>query len=174
MARKLVKKLIQELMADGEGEQATSQKERFALSTGEKREIKRAQDRLRRSDGFIKEIARNKGIERLSLRGDSDTKRLTLANARYINNNSMFTKRGFKAWKKQMVDDTRLSESQIDYVLSQIDAQKMDFIQNSRLRYGSNPQLDYVLDTANEIAGRFAEIADELERSRQEIDEDIF
>lgn len=173
MTRKLVKKIIEELLPQGDGGSVDT-KPKGILSASEKREIKRAQDRLRRSDDFVKEIARNQGIERLTLKGSDSDKILTLKRARYINDTEVFTKRGFKQWKKDLAEDTRLSASQIDFILSQIDAEKMDYVQNSRLRYGSNPQLDYVLDSANEIKGRYQSAIEELQKSLADFEEDIF
>lgn len=144
------------------------------LSASQKREIKRAQDRLRRSDSFVRNIAKHQGIERLSVKGNATEQTMALNRARRINNSAMFTKRGFKKWKKDLSSDTRLFPKQIDYILSQIDVEKMDYVQNSKLRYGSNPQLDYVLDNAIEITGHFELALEELGRAITDFVDDIF
>lgn len=125
------------------------------LSTSQRKSVKRAQDRLRRSNSFVKKLAESQGID-ISLRGKSEREQLLAFNeAQYINSSPEFTRRGFKKWQKTLADDLRTSTKEVDYILSQIDTEKMEFVKNSKLRYGSNPQLDYAFDSAVELKDAF-------------------
>lgn len=164
--KKYVKKLAENFEFETSGAMPTS------LSKSEKAEVRKAQTRLRNSNDFMKNLAEHLGIERISLKDKN--KALTLRRARAINSNSAYTKRGFKQWKKELASDTRLSENTIDYVLSQIDTKSMSYIENSKLRYGSNPQLDYILDDMIEMRGRLEIALDEIEKVDENLPYDIF
>lgn len=163
--------LLSDFLPDGEGGSAPTKAKLTAEARGE---IKRAQARLRRAPDFVKNVAKSQGIERISLRGNKSELAISLNNARLVNSSLLFSKREYNKWKKDLSEDTRLSMQQIDFALSQIDAQKMDYLQNSKLRYGSNPQLDYILDSATEVAGRYQLALEDLQKAQENIELDIF
>lgn len=131
--------------------------------------IKKAQRRLRNAPEFMKNLAKQQGIDRLSLRGTVASVRLDYQKALKVMDTEQFTKRGFKKWEKELANDTRLNVKTIDYALSQIDVAQMDYINNSRLRYGSNPQLDYIMDSTIEVQNRLAEALQELETGFEDL-----
>lgn len=136
--------------------------------------IRKAQRRLRNAPDFMKEVAENKGLNKLTTRGNAENLLLNWKKAITINSTNEFTKLGFKTFKKNLAEDTRLNIKTIDYALSQINARTMDFINNSKLRYGSNPQLDYILDNTVEIANSLEIALDEVQSIFTQIPLDIF
>lgn len=139
-----------------------------------KQAIRKAQRRLRNAPDFMKEVAENKGLNKLTTRGNAENLLLNWKKAITINSTSEFTKLGFKTFKKNLAEDTRLNIETIDYALSQINTRTMDFINNSKLRYGSNPQLDYILDNTVEIANSLEIALDEVQSIFTQIPLDIF
>ncbi len=139
-----------------------------------KKEIRKAQQRLRRAPDFMKEVAINKGFDRLTTKGNAEELLMNWRKATTINNTEQFTKSGFKKFQKELAEDTRLDIKTIKYAMENINAQNMDYIKNSRLRYGSNPQLDYILDTTNEIANSLEIAMDEIKALISQIPLDIF
>lgn len=139
-----------------------------------KADIRKAQRRLRNAPEFMKEVAKNKGFERLTTKGDTMELLSNWKKAVTVNGTKEFTKSGFKAFQKELAEDTRLDIKTIDYALGQINADTMDFIQNSKLRYGSNPQLDYILDNTIEISNRLEMALEEIRSAVTQIPLDIF
>lgn len=126
-------------------------KMRVHISADVKRQIRNAQRRLRNAPDFMKELAKQQGLDGITTRGTVAEVAISLRKAQRINETAQFTKRGFARWEQELASDTSLNIKTIKYALSQIDAEKMDYINNSRLRFGSNPQLDYIIDSAIEV-----------------------
>lgn len=121
-----------------------------------KAEIRRAQQRLRRAPEFMKKVAEREGIDHLTTKGDMQELLAEWNKALTINENPQFTKRGYNAWVNELAADTRMEKKAIEYALDSVDVQGLDYMANSKLRYGSNPQLDYILDNVQEFSGRLA------------------
>lgn len=134
-----------------------------------RRAIRQAQQRIRRAPEFMKNLAKQEGI-RLSLRGSPSEIELSYRQAERVNKMKEFTRSGYARWRNELAQDTRLSEKEVDFVLSQIEPREMAFISNSKLRYGSNPQLDFVLETAIEVKNALFQ---SIEVMRDELD-DVF
>lgn len=134
-----------------------------------RRAIRQAQQRIRRAPEFMKNLAKQEGI-RLSLRGSPSEIELSYRQAERVNKTKEFTRSGYARWRNELAQDTRLSEKEVDFVLSQIEPREMAFISNSKLRYGSNPQLDFVLETAIEVKNALFQ---SIEVMRDELD-DVF
>ena len=112
-----------------------------------KREVDMANKRLKRADPYISRIYKEKfGLEKISRKGGFDAKMKALSMARQINDDNLMTKRGFNQYVAQQAKDLRLSEKEVRYMISQIDADKLGFISGSKLKYGSNPQVDFLYD----------------------------
>ena len=112
-----------------------------------KREVDMANKRLKRADPYISRIYKEKfGLEKISRKGGFEEKMKALSMARQINDDDLMTKRGFNQYVAQQAKDLRLSEKEVRYMISQIDNDKLGFISGSKLKYGSNPQVDFLYD----------------------------
>ena len=125
--------------------------EDIVKSDGFKKELKRQVDmankRLKRADPYISRIYKEKfGLEKISRKGGFEDKMKALSMARQINDDDLMTKRGFNQYVAQQAKDLRLSEKEVRYMISQIDNDKLGFVSGSKLKYGSNPQVDFLYD----------------------------
>lgn len=121
------------------------------LNDNQKKEIAKARKRLASSSDFMKRLADSKGFD-LSLKGKNAIEQIGAYNsAMQINSESAFTKKGYKKWVQEITSDVRMSEKEFEFILSKIDTEKMEFVEDTKLRYGSNPQLDYVFDNAIQV-----------------------
>lgn len=112
-----------------------------------KREVDKANKRLKRADPYISHIYKEKfGIEKISRKGGFEDKMKALSMARQINDDNLMTKRGFDQYVAQQAKDLRLSKKEVRYMISQIDNDKLGFVSGSKLKYGSNPQVDFLYD----------------------------
>ena len=112
-----------------------------------KREVDMANKRLKRADPYISRIYKEKfGLEKISRKGGFEDKMKALSMARQINDDDLMTKRGFNQYVAQQAKDLRLSEKEVRYMISQIDNDKLGFVSGSKLKYGSNPQVDFLYD----------------------------
>ena len=112
-----------------------------------KREVDMANKRLKRADPYISRIYKEKfGLEKISRKGGFEAKMKALSMARQINDDNLMTKRGFNQYIAQQAKDLRLSEKEVRYMISQIDNDKLGFVSGSKLKYGSNPQVDFLYD----------------------------
>lgn len=112
-----------------------------------KREVDMANKRLKRADPYISRIYKEKfGLEKISRKGGFEDKMKALSMARQINDDNLMTKRGFNQYIAQQAKDLRLSEKEVRYMISQIDNDKLGFVSGSKLKYGSNPQVDFLYD----------------------------
>ena len=112
-----------------------------------KREVDMANKRLKRADPYIARIYKEKfGLEKISRKGGFQDKMKALSMARQINDDNLMTKRGFDQYVAQQAKDLRLSKKEVRYRISQIDNDKLGFVSGSKLKYGSNPQVDFLYD----------------------------
>ena len=144
-------------------------------SDGFKKELKRQVDmankRLKRADPYISRIYKEKfGLEKISRKGGFEDKMKALSMARQINDDNLMTKRGFNQYVAQQAKDLRLSEKEVRYMISQIDNDKLGFVSGSKLKYGSNPQVDFLYDDF--IATR-ENLENSLDAMAQKAEQDI-
>lgn len=132
--------------------------------------IRKAQRRIRNAPEFSKNLAKSRGIK-LTTKTDDKSLVRNASLANYINDNEIFSKRGYNSFIKDMSNELRLPKKETDYIFSQIDVETMDFISSSPLRYGSNPQLDFVFNEAIELANSFKTTAENLQRFEFDIDD---
>ena len=112
-----------------------------------KREVDMANKRLKRADPYISRIYKEKfGLEKISRKGGFQDKMKALSMARQINEDNLMTRRGFDQYVAQQAKDLRLSKKEVRYMISQIDNDKLGFVSGSKLKYGSNPQVDFLYD----------------------------
>ena len=112
-----------------------------------KREVDMANKRLKRADPYISRIYKEKfGLEKISRKGGFEDKMKALSMARQINDDNLMTKKGFDQYVAQQAKDLRLSKKEVRYMISQIDNDKLGFVSGSKLKYGSNPQVDFLYD----------------------------
>ena len=112
-----------------------------------KREVDMANKRLKRADPYISRIYKEKfGLEKISRKGGFQEKMKALSMAKQINDDNLMTKRGFDQYVAQQAKDLRLSKKEVRYMISQIDNDKLGFVSGSKLKYGSNPQVDFLYD----------------------------
>ena len=136
-----------------------------------KREVYMANKRLKRADPYISRIYKEKfGLEKISRKGGFQDKMKALSMARQINDDNLMTKRGFDQYVAQQAKDLRLSKKEVRYMISQIDNDKLGFVSGSKLKYGSNPQVDFLYDDF--IATR-ENLENSLDAMAQKAEQDI-
>lgn len=112
-----------------------------------KREVDKANKRLKRADPYISRIYKEKfGLEKISRKGGFEDKMKALSMARQINDDNLMTIRGFDQYVAQQAKELRLSKKEVRYMISQIDSDRLGFVSGSKLKYGSNPQVDFLYD----------------------------
>lgn len=142
----------------------------FKINPEVKKDIKKAQRRLRNAPEFMKKLAQQQ-FGKLSTAGTYNELVRNYERAKLVNSDSAFTKRGFKKWVGELHNASGLSRKEIEYMLSQLDASTMTFIQNSPLKYGSNPQLDYIVESAIELNDNMKTAFIEIEDVKGEMEE---
>ena len=136
-----------------------------------KREVDMANKRLKRADPYISRIYKEKfGLEKISRKGGFQEKMKALSMARQINDDNLMTKRGFDQYVAQQAKDLRLSKKEVRYMISQIDKDKLGFVSGSKLKYGSNPQVDFLYDDFIATRGN---IENSLDLIAQKAEQDI-
>ena len=136
-----------------------------------KREVDMANKRLKRADPYISRIYKEKfGLEKISRKGGFEDKMKALSMARQINDDNLMTKRGFDQYVAQQAKDLRLSKKEVRYMISQIDNDKLGFVSGSKLKYGSNPQVEFLYDDF--IATR-ENLENSLDAMAQKAEQDI-
>ena len=136
-----------------------------------KREVDMANKRLKRADPYISRIYKEKfGLEKISRKGGFEDKMKALSMARQINDDNLMTKKGFDQYVAQQAKDLRLSKKEVRYMISQIDNDKLGFVSGSKLKYGSNPQVDFLYDDF--IATR-ENLENSLDAMAQKAEQDI-
>lgn len=122
-----------------------------------KREVDIANKRLRRMNKFQKNLFEDKGITHISRAGDVKVKLKALSKARIINESGISTKREYNRYANQLSKDLSLSRKEVDYMLESFDSNTRDFVSTSTLKYGSNPQIDFLYEDVIEVNNALTE-----------------
>lgn len=121
------------------------------LSKVLKSEVDKANKRLKRMNDFQRSIFEDKGIIHISRKGNLEDKLKALSQARIVNESGISTKREYKKYVSKLSNELSLSTKEVDYMLNQFDSRQRDFISKSPLKYGSNPQIDFLFEDVMEI-----------------------
>ena len=111
-----------------------------------KSEVDKANKRLKRMNDFQKGIFEDKGMTHISRKGNIEDKLRALSQAKIVNESGISTKREYNHYVSKLSSDLSLSEKEVDYMLNQFDSRTRDFISKSPLKYGSNPQIDFLFE----------------------------
>lgn len=121
------------------------------LSKVLKSEVDKANKRLKRMNNFQKSIFEDKGITHISRKGTLEDKLKALSQARIVNESGISTKTEYKKYVSKLSKDLSLTTKEVDYMLNQFDSRQRDFISRSPLKYGSNPQIDFLFEDVIEL-----------------------
>lgn len=111
-----------------------------------KSEVDKANKRLSRMNKFQKGIFEDKGITRISRKGGIEAKLKALSMARIVNDSGISTRAEYNKYVSSLASDLSLTRKEVDFMLNQFDASTRDFISSSTLKYGSNPQIDFLFE----------------------------
>ena len=111
-----------------------------------KSEVDKANKRLKRMNDFQKGIFEDKGITHISRKGSLEDKLRALSQAKIVNESGISTKTEYNKYVNRLSKDLSLSKKEVDYMLNQFDSRTRDFISKSPLKYGSNPQIDFLFE----------------------------
>jgi len=121
------------------------------LSKVLKSEVDKANKRLQRMNDFQRGIFEDKGITHISRKGTLEDKLKALSQARIVNESGISTKREYNKYVSKLSKDLSLPTKEVDYMLNQFDSRQRDFISKSPLKYGSNPQIDFLFEDVIEL-----------------------
>lgn len=116
-----------------------------------KSEVDKANKRLKRMNDFQKHIFEDKGIIHISRKGTLEDKLKALSQARIVNESGISTKTEYKKYVSKLSKDLSLPPKEVDYMLSQFDSRQRNFIGTTPLKYGSNPQIDFLFEDVIEL-----------------------
>lgn len=116
-----------------------------------KSEVDKANKRLKRMNDFQKHIFEDKGITHISRKGTLEDKLKALSQARIVNESGISTKTEYKIYVSKLSRDLSLPPKEVDYMLNQFDSRQRSFISKSPLKYGSNPQIDFLFEDVIEL-----------------------
>lgn len=122
-----------------------------------KREVDIANKRLKRMNKFQKNLFEDKGITSISRVGDVKAKLKALSKARIVNESGISTKREYNRYANQLSKELSLSRKEVDYMLQSFDSSTRDFVSTSTLKYGSNPQIDFLYEDVIEVNNALTE-----------------
>lgn len=122
-----------------------------------KREVDIANKRLKRMNKFQKNLFEDKGITHISRVGDVKAKLKALSKARIVNESGISTKREYNRYANQLSNELSLSRKEVDYMLQSFDSSTRDFVSTSTLKYGSNPQIDFLYEDVIEVNNALTE-----------------
>lgn len=128
-----------------------------------KREVEKANKRLARMNNFQKGIFEDKGITKISRKGGFDDKLQALAQAKMVNDSGISTKSEYNKYVNQLSQDLSLSKKEVDYMLNSFDSTTRDFISTSTLKYGSNPQVDFLYEDVIQLNENIENKIDDIE-----------
>lgn len=111
-----------------------------------KSEVDKANKRLKRMNDFQKGIFEDKGITHISRKGSLEDKLRALSQAKIVNESGISTKTEYNRYVARLSSDLSLSKKEVDFMLNQFDSRTRDFISKSPLKYGSNPQVDFLFE----------------------------
>lgn len=122
-----------------------------------KSEVDKANKRLKRMNKFQKNLFGDKGITHISRAGDVKAKLKALSKARIVNESGISTKTEYNRYANQLSKDLSLSRKEVDYMLESFDSNTRNFISTSTLKYGSNPQVDFLFEDVIEVNNALTE-----------------
>lgn len=115
-----------------------------------KNEVKKANNKIQTFNTFQKNLFAETGVTKnISYAGDIYEKLKAYNLAKQINDSGIASRTDYKNFNRQLQADLRLSEKEVEYMLENIDFANRDFM--GQLRYGSNPQVDFLFDDAIRI-----------------------
>ena len=116
-----------------------------------KSEVDKANKRLKRMNNFQKRLFEDKGITHISRAGTQEQKIKALSLALYVNESGISTKKEYEKYRNSLAQDLSLSKKEVDYMLNSIDISTMSFMSNTPLKYGSNPQVDFLYEDVIQV-----------------------
>ena len=128
-----------------------------------KSEVDKANKRLKRMNDFQKGVFEDKGIAHISRKGGLEDKMRALSQARIVNESGISTKTEYNKYVSTLSSDLSLPEKEVDFMLNQFDSRTRDFISKSPLKYGSNPQIDFLYEDVLQVNGALQHNLDEME-----------
>lgn len=128
-----------------------------------KSEVDKANKRLQRMNDFQKGVFEDKGITHISRKGSLEDKMRALSRARIVNESGISTKTEYNKYVSTLSSDLSLQKKEVDFMLNQFDSRTRDFISKSPLKYGSNPQVDFLFEDVLEVNGALQHNLDEME-----------
>ena len=134
-----------------------------------KSEVDKANKRLKRMNKFQSSLFEDKGITHISRKGDVKSKLKALSQARMVNESGISTKREYNKYANQLSKDLSLSRKEVDYMLESFDSNTKNFISTSTLKYGSNPQIDFLYEDVIEINNALSENKKRVDKFSQEV-----
>ena len=129
-----------------------------------KSEVDKANKRLKRMNDFQKGIFEDKGITHISRKGSLEDKMRALSQARIVNESGISTKTEYKKYVSRLSQDLSLSKKEVDYMLNQFDSRTRDFISKSPLKYGSNPQIDFLFEDVMQVNDNLQHNLEDIEK----------
>lgn len=116
-----------------------------------KSEVDKANKRLSRMNSFQRGIFEDKGITHISRKGGLEDKMRALSQARIVNNSGISTKTEYNQYASKLSSELSLTKKEVDYMLKQFDSSTRSFISASPLKYGSNPQVDFLFEDVLQV-----------------------
>lgn len=116
-----------------------------------KSEVDKANKRLSRMNNFQRGIFEDKGITHISRKGSLEDKMRALSQARVVNESGISTKTEYNQYTAKLSSDLSLSKKEVDFMLNQFDSSTRSFISASPLKYGSNPQVDFLFEDVMQV-----------------------
>lgn len=116
-----------------------------------KSQVDKANKRLKRMNDFQKRIFESKGITHISRAGTFEEKLNALAQAKFVNDSGISTKTEYKKYVNKLSTELSLNKKEVDYMLNSFDSRQMNFIEQSPLKYGTNPQLDFLYEDVVQV-----------------------
>ena len=135
-----------------------------------KREVDKANKRLKRMNDFQKGIFEDKGITHISRKGSLEDKLRALSQAKIVNESGISTKTEYNHYVSKLSRDLSLSKKEVDYMLNQFDSRTRDFISKSPLKYGSNPQIDFLFEDVMSLNDTLQHNIDSIQNYIEEVD----
>ena len=128
-----------------------------------KSEVDKANKRLKRMNDFQKGVFEDKGITHISRKGSFEDKMRALSQARIVNESGISTKTEYNKYVSKLSADLSLPKKEVDFMLNQFDSRTRDFISKSPLKYGSNPQIDFLFEDVLQVNDTLQHNLDEIE-----------
>lgn len=128
-----------------------------------KSEVDKANKRLKRMNDFQRGIFEDKGITHISRMGSIEDKLKALSQAKIVNESGISTKTEYNHYVSKLSSDLSLSKKEVDYMLNQFNSRERDFISQSPLKYGSNPQIDFLYEDVIALNDSIQQSIDSME-----------